>query len=147
METSITIRRDTVFRQVARRMEWVSTRSPEENDYDRLAISESDKGLYHAFFDEAAMHAIDIFRPFLLSVSNTDESLTLNLDVSAEADINTLGMTAANMVAMHVLALWLEIVSPPRASSGYAKRDDSACKIQSILYFHSAPVRSVGRKV
>ena len=143
METSITIRRDTVFRQVARRMEWVSTRSPENNDYTRLALSESDKSLYHSFFDEAAMHAIDIFRPFLISVSNTDESLTLKLDVNAEVDDNMLGMTATNMAAMHVLALWLEIVSPTRAPSVYTKRDDYTSKIQSLLYFHPAPVRNI----
>ena len=39
MEISIKIKRDAVFRQVARRTEWQGTRSPEDHDYDRLTLS------------------------------------------------------------------------------------------------------------
>lgn len=141
METTVNITRDAIFRQVARRMEWVGTRSPEDRDYDRLAMSESDKNLYHSFFDEGAMHAIDICRPFLRSVSNTDESLDLKLNINEEADHASLSMTVSNMLTMHVLALWQEIVCPARSAASYAKRDDYASKLQSILYHHPAPVR------
>ena len=143
METIVNITRDAVFRQVARRMEWVGTRSPEDRDYERVAMSESDKNLYHSFFDEAVMHAIDICRPFLRSVSNTDEALTLQLSIREESDHASLAMTVSNMLSMHVLALWQEIVSPERAANAYAKRDDYASKLQSILYHHPAPVRAM----
>ena len=143
METSIEITRDAVFRQVARRMEWTGTRSPKENDYSRLALSEADKHLYQSLFDEAAMHVIDICRPFLKSVSNTDESLRMKLKVSEEMDTETLGATAANMVSHHILALWQEIVSPDRAEGAYSKRDDYGNKLQGLLYHHRAPRRRV----
>lgn len=143
METTIEITRETVFRQVARRMEWTGTRSPKENDYSRLAMSDADKNLYQSLFDEAAMHAIDICRPFLKSVSNTDESLRMKLRVNEETDTETLGGTAANMIAHHVLALWQEIVAPDRAAGAYSKRDDYGSKLQGMLYHQRAPRREI----
>ena len=141
METSIEISRKSVFAQVARRTEWQGTRSPEDRDYDRLTLSESDKALFHSFFDEAAMHAIDICRPFLQRVANTDEALTMTLILPNEPDAASLKTTTENMLTSHVLALWQEIVSPQRAASSFSRRDDYALKLQSILYHHPVPVR------
>ncbi len=142
METVITISRKIVFMQVARRTEWQGTRSPQDNDYDRLALSESDKALFHSFFDEAAMHTIDICRPFLTRVSNTDESLSMTLRVTDGCDTAGLEKTMENMLTSHVLALWQEIVSPQRSAATFSRRDDYALKLQSILYHHPAPKRS-----
>ncbi len=141
METSITISRKTVFTQVARRTEWQGTRSPEEKDYGRLALSEADKSLFHSFFDEAAMHAIDICRPFLHKVSNNDDALAMTITVPDTTDIANLEKTTENMLTSHVLALWQEIVSPQRSPSSFSRRDEYACKLQSILYHHPAPTR------
>lgn len=142
METVITINRKTVFVQVARRTEWQGTRSPQDNDYDRLALSESDKALFHSFFDEAAMHAIDICRPFLTRVSNTDESLSMTIRATEGCDIAALEKTMENMLTSHVLALWQEIVSPQRSAATFSRRDDYSLKLQSLLYHHPAPKRS-----
>ena len=141
METSIEITRKSVFAQVARRTEWQGTRSPEDRDYDRLALSESDKALFHSFFDEAAMHAIDICRPFLQRAANTDEALSLTLTMTNDPDTASLKTTIENMLTSHVLALWQEIVSPQRAATSLSRRDDYALKLQSILYHHPIPVR------
>lgn len=141
MEISIEIKRQEVFRQVARRMEWLGTRAPEDRDYERLALSESDKALFHSFFDEAAMHAIDLCRPFLKSASNTDESLSLTTTVDSSVVPSNLQSTVESILTAHVLGLWQEIVSPQRASSSFSKRDDAALKLQSILYHHPAPKR------
>ncbi len=141
MHLSITIPREGVFRQVARRTEWQGTRSPQDNDYDRLALSEGDKALFHSFFDEAAMHVIDICRPFLKSVSNTDEALELQLTVNSDADHGSMAKTMENMLVSHVLALWQEIVAPGQAATSFSRRDDYSSKIQSILYHHPAPQR------
>lgn len=142
METSFKITREYVFRQVARRMEWEGTRSPLEDDsYGRVSVSESDRSLLHGLFDEAAMHAIDIFRPFLLSASNTDEALTLHIDLPTDAEEEGITIATGNMVTAHVLALWQEIVSPARAGSSYERRDDYAGKIHANLYHHRAPRR------
>lgn len=143
MEKTISILRESVFRQVSRRMEWTGTRSPEDNDYGRLALSETDKNLFHPFFDEAAMHAVDICRPFLKSVSNTDESLTMTLGMNEEAGLESPAPVVESMITQHVLALWQEIVSPGRAAGAYAKRDDYAWKLQGILYHRQAPSRSL----
>ncbi|MDE6479309.1 MAG: hypothetical protein K2L45_03490 [Muribaculaceae bacterium] len=142
MDTSIKITRSSVFSQVARRTEWQGTRAPEDRDYDRLALSEADKTLFHSFFDEAAMHAIDICRTFLKSVANTDASLRLTLSVNDSVDTASLKKTIENMLVSHVLALWQEIVSPQRSSSSFTRRDDYALKLQSLLYHHPAPKRA-----
>ncbi len=141
METIIAIRRETVFSQVARRTEWLDTRSSEEAAYGRLTLSEADKVLFQSFFDEAAMHAVDICRPFLRRVANTDEELTLTMSVAEGPDAGSLGKTVENMLTSHVLGLWQEIVSPARAATAFQRRDDYALKLQSILYHHSAPQR------
>lgn len=141
METTIKIYRKTVFSQVARRTEWQGTRSPEDRDYDRLALSESDKVLFHSFFDEAAMHAIDICRPFLMRVSNTDEALAMAMTLNDSTDDVSLQKAAENMLTSHVLALWQEIVSPQRSAATFKRRDDYADKLQSLLYHHPAPRR------
>lgn len=142
MEISVYITRESVYTQVGRRMEWEGTRGPLAHDeYGRISISGSDSTLLHSLFDEAAMHAVDIFRPFLSSVSNTDEALLLKVSLPDDADDSGLSMTVGNMLASHVLALWREIVNPERADAAYAKRDDYASKVQSILYHHRAPVR------
>lgn len=143
METTIEIKRTTVFSQVARRTEWQGTRSPEDRDYDRLALSEADKALFHSFFDEAAMHAIDLCRPFLRRVANTDQALTLTMNVTEGPDTDSMAKTAENMLAAHVLGLWQEIVSPARAEAAFRRRDDYALKLQSILYYHPVPIRAM----
>ena len=143
METTIEIKRETVFAQAARRTEWQGTRSPEDNDYARLTLSEADKALFHSFFDEAAMHAIDLCRPFLRRAANTDEALTLTLGVTEDPDTVSLGKTVESMLTAHVLGLWLEIVSPARSGTAFVRRDDYALKLQSILYHHPVPVRSL----
>ena len=143
METTITINRQTVFSQVARRTEWQGSRSPEDCDYDRLTLSEADKALFHSFFDEAAMHAIDICRPFLQRVANTDQALTLTMNVTEGPDTDSLSKTAENMLTAHVLGLWQEIVAPARAESAFHRRDDYALKLQSILYYHPVPIRTI----
>ncbi|MDE5870892.1 MAG: hypothetical protein K2H22_02950 [Muribaculaceae bacterium] len=147
METTIEIKRATVFSQVARRTEWQGTRGPEDRDYERLALSDADRALFHSFFDEAAMHAIDICRPFLRLVANTDEVLTLAIHVTEGPDTDSLDKTAENMLVAHVLGLWQEIVSPARAEASFLRRDDYALKLQSILYHHPAPVRSLKSSV
>ncbi len=139
MNSTITIPRKSVFSQVARRTEWQGTRSPEDRDYERLALAESDKSLFHSFFDEAAMHAIDICRPFLQRASNTDESLSLTLSLPEGSDAAGLGKTMESMLTAHVLALWQEIVAPARSAATFARRDDYSLKLQSILYHHPAP--------
>ena len=141
METSIEIKRATVFAQVARRTEWQGTRGPEDKDYGRLTLSEADKALFHSFFDEAAMHAVDLCRPFLRRVANTDEALTLTLSIAECPDSGSLAKTAENMLTAHVLALWQEIVSPSRSEATFMRRDDYALKLQSILYHHPVPTR------
>ncbi len=141
MNSTITIARKSVFAQVARRTEWQGTRSPEGCDYDRLALSESDKSLFHSFFDEAAMHAVDICRPFLQRVGNTDESLTMTLSLAEGSDPAGLEKTMENMLISHVLGLWQEIVAPARSAATFARRDDYGLKLQSILYHHPAPRR------
>ena len=141
MEISIEITRKSVFTQVARRTEWQRTRSPEDRDYDRLALSESDKALFHSFFDEAAMHAIDICRPFLQRTANTDEALSMTLTLPNDPDTASLKTTIENMLTSHILALWQEIVSPQRAATSLSRRDDYSLKLQSILYHHPIPVR------
>ena len=143
METTIEIKRGSVFSQVARRTEWQGTRSPEDRDYDRLALSEADKALFHSFFDEAAMHAIDLCRPFLRRVANTDEALTMTMTVAEGPDTDSLAKTAENMLTAHVLGLWQEIVSPSRAEAAFHRRDDYALKLQSILYYHPVPIRTM----
>ena len=141
MEKTIEIMRETVFSQVARRTEWQGTRSPEDNDYGRLALSESDKALFHSFFDEAAMHALDICRPFLRRASNTDKTLSLTLSISEGSDTESLGTTMENMLTSHVLGLWQEIVSPQSAEGSFRRRDEYGPKLQSVLYHHQAPIR------
>ena len=145
MEISVKIPRQTVFRQVARRMEWQGTRAPEDRDYDRLSLSESDKALFHSFFDEAAMHAIDICRQMLKSVSNTDEQLKLQLSISDSADSLQLSTAIENMMTAHIVGLWQEIVSPQRSGATFSRRDDYALKLQSILYHHHAPRRGTNK--
>ncbi len=144
METSISIPRSAVFSQVARRTEWQGTRSPEDRDYERLTLSSSDKALFHSFFDEAAMHAIDLCRPFLQRVANTDEALTLTLRLTEGPDSDSLQKTLENLLTSHVLTLWQEIVSPARAAATLSRRDDYALKLQSILYYHPVPARKSG---
>ncbi len=141
MQFSIEIPRQSVFNQVSRRTEWQGTRSPEDRDYDRLTLSEADKSLFHSFFDEAAMHIIDICRPFLSRVANTDQSLALTLTLSEGYDPTGLAPAAENLLTTHVLALWQEIVAPRRSSATFLRRDDYALKLQSILYHHPAPKR------
>lgn len=144
MLTEIRISRDDIFRRVARRMEWEGTRSPlEEDQYGRVALSDADRALFLSLFDEAAMHAVDICRPFLAAASNTDEALTLNTELPLDADRAELSQALANMMATHVLAQWQEIVSPQRAPASFARRDHAASKIESILYHHRAPVRKL----
>lgn len=143
MEINIEIRRNAVFSQVARRTEWQGTRSPQDNDYDRLTLSESDKALFHSFFDEAAMHAVDVCRPFLQRVSNTDEALTMAMTVNDTTDTASVQKATENMLTSHVLALWQEIVSPQRSATTFTRRDDYACKLQSLLYHHPAPRRTM----
>lgn len=143
METTITVKREKVFSQAARRTEWQGTRSPENPDYSRLALSEADKALFHSFFDEASMHAIDICRPFLRRAANTDEALTLTLNVAEGPDTGSLGLTAENMLTSHVLSLWQEITAPERARASMERRDDYALKLQSILYHHPVPARTL----
>lgn len=142
MDTTITINRETIFSKTARRMDWEGTRSPSDaNEYDRVAIAESDRALFHSLFDEAAMHAIDMCRPFMKKASNSDKALSLILSLSESADKEALTLTLENLLSYHVLALWLEIVAPDRASAIFSKRDDFAFKVQAILYHHPAPRR------
>ena len=143
METTIKTHRTTVFSQVAKRTEWQGSRSPQDRDYDRLALSEADKSLFHSFFDEAAMHAIDLCRPFLKQAANTDDALSLSLSIPDGSDVASLEKTTENMLTSHVLALWQEIVSPQRAAGSFSRRDEYACKLQSILYHHPAPKRLI----
>ena len=143
METTIIIQRESVFSQVSRRTEWQGTRSPENRDYDRLTLSEADLALFHSFFDEAAMHAIDICRPFLRRVANTDSALSMTINVTEGPDTGNLALTTENMLVSHVLGLWQEIVSPQRATTSFLRRDEYSLKLQSILYYHPAPQRSM----
>ena len=142
MEISVNITRESVFRSVARRMEWVGTRSPQEGtDYSRVSLSEADRSLFHSLFDEAAMQCVDICRPFLKSVANTDESLSMTLSVTAGAEYHSLQMTIGALLSAHVLAQWQDIVSPERSASSYARMEDCTSKILAILYHHPAPAR------
>lgn len=145
MKKQISVRREDVFAQVARRMEWEGTRSPLEKDaYGRVSVSEADRSLLHSLFDEAAMQAIDVCRPFLTSVANTDESLTLNLNLSdslTQEIADSLAPAMAGMICGSVLAQWMEIVCPDRVGAAMRRQDESRGKVLAILYHHQAPTR------
>lgn len=145
MQTILTVSRDDVFRSVARRMEWEGTRSPLENDaYGRVAVAEADFSLLHSLFDEAAMQTVDICRPFLQSVVNSDEALILkmNLSDSGESEIS-LSLQAAllKLMTASMLVQWMEIVCPDRVGRMLSRCEDSKSKVLAILYHHPAPVR------
>jgi len=142
MQTELKITREDIFRKVASRMEWEGTRNPiEGNDYGRVSVGESDRSLLHSLFDEAAMHAMDLCRPFLASASNSDESLTMKISIPPGQDSESLRMAVDNMMTTHVLAQWQDIVIPPRAQASFAKRDDYAGKVLAMLYHHPVPKR------
>lgn len=138
METTVAITRAAVFQGVAQRMEWEGDK---DGNQDLLSVSERDRSLFHSLFDEAAMHAIDICRPFLTSASNTDETLTLNLMLSKDAKAEDLPMALQTMLTTHIVALWQEMVNPARADLAAKKKDAATSKIQAILYHHPAPRR------
>ena len=140
METTVAITRAAVFQGVAQRMEWEGDK---DGSQDLLSVSERDRSLFHSLFDEAAMHAIDICRPFLTSASNTDETLTLNLTLSKDAMAEDLPMSLQTMLTTHIVALWQEMVNPARADLAAKKKDAATSKIQAILYHHPAPRRSL----
>lgn len=143
MEISVFITRESIFGRVRRRMEWEGTRSPlGEDAYGRVSVSEADRSLFHSFFDEAAMYAMDLCRPFLSSVSNTDDALSLRITLPDDTEDSGLSMAVGNMMASHVLAQWQEIVSPDRAQANFSRRDDYAGKTLAILYHHKAPRRA-----
>lgn len=143
--TTITVSRQNVFDRVARQMDWQGTRGAEgKESYGRVAISESDSSLLHSFFDEATMHAVDICRPFLQSVSNTDDSLSLTIGLSDHSDESvtaSLHPVLFNLLSVHVLRQWLEIVDPSRAEGCAGKIRDADSKLLAALYHHPAPVR------
>ncbi len=142
MQTSIIIRRDRVFATASRRMAWVGTRGREESpDYERIVPDEADHSLLHTFFDDAAMRAIDLCRPFLEGVSNTDEALTLRLTRGANPNDEQLGRALEQMVEAYLLGEWQEIVCPGRAPSAFARSEEAAAKAAAILYHHPAPIR------
>lgn len=142
MQTEIKIRRDDVFRKVTSRMEWEGTRNPTEgNDYGRVSVGECDRSLLHSLFDEAAMHALDLCRPFLTSALNSDESLTMRMSIPEGQDMESLQMAVDNMMICHVLAQWQDIVIPQRAQATFEKKEDYAGKVLAMLYYHSAPKR------
>lgn len=145
MNIVLTITREDVFRSVARRMEWEGTRSPLEKDaYGRVAVSEADYSLLHSVFDEAAMLTIDVCRPFLQSVVNSDEALILNMSISDSVGIeiqDSLQSAVFNMMSMNMLVQWMEIVCPDRVVRMQCRCEDSKSKVRAILYHHPAPVR------
>lgn len=126
-------------------MEWEGTRSPLEKDaYGRVAVAVADFSLLHSLFDEAAMQSVDICRPFLLSVVNSDEALTLkmNLSDSGNSEISaSLQAAVFNMMSASVLVQWMEIVCPDRVGRMQSRCDDCKSKLLAILYHHPAPVR------
>lgn len=142
---SITIPREAVFQRVARQMEWEGTRGLHgDTQYSRVSLSESDTALLHSFFDEAAMNAIDICRPMLRSVSNTDEALTLAIALSEETDDSitaTLQPTLMSMVVAKVLSQWQDIVMPEKSGRSESRHSAAETKFQASLYHHPAPVR------
>lgn len=142
MKKEIKITRDHIYGLVASRMEWEGTRTPaKEADYSRVSLAESDRRLLHSLFDEAAMHAIDLCRPFLESASNTDDALTLKVAIPTGQNADNFSMALKKMLTSHVLALWQDIVTPDRASATFDRRNDYATKLLAILYHHPAPKR------
>lgn len=141
----IQVTRDEVFQAVARRMEWEGTRSPLEKDcYGRVAVSETDYSLLHSLFDEAAMQAVDICRPFLMSVVNSDEELVLNISLSETSGVEraeSLQTAVFNMMVAGIQTQWMEIVCPDRAPRTGKRQEECASKVLAILYHHPAPVR------
>lgn len=145
MNTVLTITREEVFRSVARRMEWEGTRSPLEKDaYGRVSVSEADYSLLHSVFDEVAMQTIDVCRPFLQSVVNSDKALILNISISDSVGSeieDSLQGAVFNMMSMSMLAQWMEIVCPDRALRVQSRCEDCKSKVLAILYHHPVPVR------
>lgn len=140
METTVEITRKTVFQGVAQRMEW---EGDNDGNQDLLSVSQRDRSLFHSLFDEAAMHAIDICRPFLMSATNTDTSITLNLSLSKDSIAEDLPMAMQTMLTTHIVALWQEMVNPARAETAAKKKDADTSKILAILYHHPAPRRNL----
>lgn len=138
--------RQAVFERMARQMAWQGARGPAgAESYGRVAISEADASLLHSFFDEAAMHAIDLCRPFLQGVKNTDDSLYLTLALSDHTDesvAESLNPIIFNLLSVCMLRQWMEIVDPERMGGCVAKLREADSKLLGALYHHPAPVRN-----
>ncbi|MBQ3813661.1 MAG: hypothetical protein II841_08855 [Bacteroidales bacterium] len=148
-----TVQKAEVYNEVAKTTSYTGIKMSGD-DYERIFTTDEDRMMLERFFNEAANNLTDLFKPFIVTVSDTsplhcidlERNYVVNLELSSSYDTNLNGSIQSSMFSFFtnfIVGSWYKFTNKGEAEGYLGTAASLLLDIKSKLYFRKKPRRIV----
>ena len=153
ISVTFTVQKGEVYNEVAKTTSYTGIKMSGD-DYLRTFTTDEDRMMLERFFNEAANSLTDLFKPFLVTVSETSplhcvdlsRNYEISLELSSSYDVNLNGSIQSSMFSFftnYIVGSWYKFANKGEADGYLATAASMILDIKSKLYFRKKPRRVV----
>ena len=143
-----------VYEEVAKTTSYTGAKmmAGDESAYSRIFTTDEDRLMLERFWTEAANAVVDIFKPFVLEVSDLTESHCCDLTKDFEATLelsgsydtslnNTVGSSLFSFFTSFIVGKWYKFTNKQEADGALADASVFLDDVKSKIYYRKRPRR------
>ncbi len=153
ISATFTVQKGEVYNEVAKTTSYTGIKMSGD-DYERIFTTDEDRKMLERFFNEAANNLTDLFKPFLVTVSDTSplhcidlaRNYVIQLELSSSYDENLNGSIQSSMFSFFtnfIVGSWYKFTNKGEAEGYLGTAASLLLDIKSKLYFRKKPRRVV----
>ena len=151
ISAEFTVHKSEVYNEVAKTTSYTGIKMSGA-DYERIFTTDEDRMMLERFFNEAANSLTDLFKPFLVSVSDTapqhcidlSHNYVVELELSSSYDEHLSGSIQSSMFSFFtnfIVGSWYKFTNKGEAEGYLGNAANFLLDIKSKLYFRKKPRR------
>ena len=153
MITSFTVHKARVYNEVAKTTSYAGAKkSPDGLAYEHAFTKDEDRIMLERFWNEAANIVTNVFKPFIVSVSSTEQAHDMDLERNYVAElslpgsfdktlVNSIESSLFSFFTNFVVSRWYEFIDDEETKKF---ESDAAAMIEDVrakIYFRKKPQR------
>lgn len=152
-QVKFTVNKANVYTEVAKTSSYSGAKMMDDAAaYDRIFTTDEDRQMLERFWNEASNAATELFKPFLVSVTQSPEShgielarnyeATLNLSASYETALNaSVESSLFSFFTDFIIAKWFKFTNKAEAESYGTEAASMLDDVKSKIYHKKKPTR------
>ena len=154
-QVTFTVSKANVYEEVAKTTSYTGVKmmADDQSAYNRIFATDEDRLMLERFWTEAANAVVDVFKPFILTVSDLSEShccdLTKNFQVTLELSVaydtslnNTVQSSLFSFFTNFIVGKWYKFTNKKEADGALADASVFLDDVKGQIYYRKRPRRT-----